>query len=1186
MSQFNLTESKITSPIFRKGNFIIEANAGTGKTYTIEGMVLRLILEGNVKIENILVVTFTNKATAELKERIFEKLQLATDLLENKTPPKTIHDPVLKWIVDTYRAPNDVLQFKKKLDHALGNYDEASILSIHGFCHKTLSNYALESNISFDFDLLEDEQGFIEEISQDFWRGIFYQNSMESVALLKTVFLKPEVFRPLFQTIDSKHQIKLLPEKLKGLEPEGILDGCLIQLEKIKRLWEDGAQVIKAIMENKSNILNARSYSPNSSCNKIKAMEQFVALNLIDQKQLSYFFQSNIQKSTKKNFLDKVPQHEIFIACEDFFQTYQPLKVSVQLSYFQYVKEKMKKKTSDKNLRSFKDMIYDLYYALLEDSKSQKKGKVSLKHVLQNKYTAVLIDEFQDTDPIQYQIFKNTFSKNTLFFIGDPKQAIYDFRGADIYAYLDGVKQADEKFELKINYRSEAGLVKAINYLFRLRNQPFVETQITYQTSESHIKNAGINLEGNQVPFELWLLEKSDPRFQPWIDSRKPNWIKRGAASDFIISTCVAETVKILKLSQDKKASIADRAIEPNDICFIVRSHQQAALVQNALRNAGVPSVIKTQESVFDSCEFLDLIRLLDAVIHPSDLALIRLVLVSEMVGLNAKELLEVDESAWDTYLEYFSHLHDLWVSDGFYVMIEDFLSYFRTRNVLLGLKGGERKLANVIHLIESLQKVESKQKLSMRNLLSWCIKSKQASHVSEETLLRLETDKEAVKVMTIHSSKGLEFSIVFCPFSGSAGKTREYFFHDEQNQLHLDLEKPEKHKEAVQTEILAEEMRLLYVALTRAKYKCYLIWGEVNGCENSALAYLLHDNQVRDKSLLMELKNKLEGQEHILLRSFPHEQIEEYIEFEELKEPKELHLETFQGKLNPSWVISSYNSLSRVETYIPEIEKDFDPYVKQEILSENKVENIFEAPLGTRMGECFHEILEKIDFQVADQKKILQHCVPILEKFQFNQIGLPQVTLEMIENILQVPLITNYSTFKLQDISPKKRISELEFYFTIEKSNSNKLKEILLSFPKHKALAATIKSLHFKTIRGYLNGFIDLVFEQEGRFYVLDWKSNFLGSKTEDYGEENMNQAMFVHHYTLQYYLYVLALHKYLKFRLPNYKFTTHFGGVFYLFLRGISQDDTNRHGIFYNSLEESEPFINVFEDFFQNTN
>jgi exodeoxyribonuclease V beta subunit len=1051
--KFDLIESPLAN-----GRTLIEASAGTGKTYTIAGIVLRLILEKNLGVGEILVTTYTELATAELRDRIRRLIRDALTGFETGHAPNEL----VAALLEREREPAETA---RRLRLALQTFDEAPIYTIHGFCQRMLKDRAFESGALFDAELIIDQTPILREIVDDFWRSHFYAGD------------------PMIANFALEN----------GLSPEKLL-------QLLFRLTNNPTLVVEPPLESKFDPL----------------ARQFVTLT-----------------ATAGPVGNEASQGELFAGCEELRVVGRKLLVSLEAKFLAWARAEMKRRKAQRNLLSFDDML-----TRLNDSLGAE-GGAALARSIRDRFKAALVDEFQDTDPIQYSIFEKIYtgSDASVFFIGDPKQAIYGFRGADVFTYIAAAQAtpAAQQFTLGKNWRSEAPLVRAVNTVFTARDRPFVLEGIGFEPVEAAGKADGGALTAGTLrksPLQVWLATNEKP-----ITDREANRLLPKAVAGEIGRLLNGD----LKLGEEK--------VEPRQIAVLVATNAEARIVQDALAGAHIPSVLYSAADVFKSHEALELERILAAVIEPTHERVLKAALTADALGLTgeALEALTRDDRAWETRLIQFQKYHRRWQEKGFVQMLRTLLLEQGVRARLLSYPDGERRLTNMLHLAELLHRLCNESRLGMNGLLKRLgeqIRDRNATH-SEEYELRLERDEKAVRVVTIHRSKGLEYDIVFCPYSWSGSeinKNQDLVFHDE-GRLILDLEKTGAHRQTQVRERLAEEVRLLYVALTRARHRCYFVWGNFKGGQNSGLGHLLGKEESgtpRSTGIRDRIYRALGGEPAIELVELDDIQPQLYRPAPEDTLP--LMSLAFNREIDCTYGISSFTRLISGHGSEPEApDEDAIEVEEPEAPSAPLPEatgSIFDFPRGTGPGTCLHHILEDLDFTDLA-------AMPDLVRSKLNAFsihGFDAAVCEMIRNTMRVPLEPTVPQLSLSSIAKEARLSELEFYFPVGAVERDSLVELLGD-----------RRLQFQPLSGFLKGFIDLVFAYHGRFYIVDWKSNWLGPIPDAYSTIAMEAEMARRFYHLQLSIYAVALHRFLRARQPGYTYEKNFGATYYLFLRGI---------------------------------
>ncbi|MDZ7332855.1 MAG: exodeoxyribonuclease V subunit beta [candidate division KSB1 bacterium] len=1186
----------LNSPL--AGTNLIEASAGTGKTYTITGLFLRLVIERALKVNEILVVTFTEAATAELRDRIRKFLRKAVRAFAEQGSDEQFFDQ----LVQKYGSNRSCML---ALRNAIRDFDQAAIFTIHGFCNRMLNENAFESRVLFDTELISQTDHLNQEIVNDFWRKFVYLESPLFVNFALANDSNPSSLLQLVNRRIMSPDFRIIPDD--ETDNQTLDRSSITQLEfnfqqawqAVRNSWDSARSEIENLLQNHPN-LNRQQYPLNKIPVWLTMMDQTLTSeedNLTLFPQLKKFTASSIAAGTKKNC--QAPQHPFFDLCETLFRSkdqletiYKKRLISLKIKLFSFWQTELARRKTEKNLQSFDDLLLKLYEALKSPSGND------LAAVIRNKFKAALIDEFQDTDPIQYAIFKAIFHHpdSILFLIGDPKQAIYGFRGADIFAYMDAARQVTNRYTLSCNWRSEPGLITAVNTIFGNCQLPFVFEEISFYPARAADRpdRQWLTIKAHQEPpLQLWVMESNQ-----FVEGDEP--IPKTDARQIIYRAVAAEICRLLTLSDQQGVWIGDQPLREMDIAVLVRRNSEAIALQRALASLNIPSVLFSTENLFDSHEALELQRLLESIAQPNDDFKLRVALATDLMGYSGEaiEAAMRDDDLWESWLVQFRNYHELWRRHGFFQMFRQLLIEQQVLPRLMSFPNGERRCTNVLHLAEVLNRVATERNLGMAMLLKWLAEQRDPTVPRlEQHQLRLETDENAVKLVTIHKSKGLEYPIVFCPFSWDGSRIRDskdfLLFHDEANHriLTLDLgaESRDLNLRQAEKEQLAENLRLLYVALTRAKHRCYLIWGRLNEAESSAPAYLLHQakgpnfdaifdatcarfQSLTDEQLFQDLQAiAFRSDQTIQLVEMAEPQITKY-------QPQRFQLQhlafqPFQGRIDSSWHISSYSSLVSRISYAAEL-PDYDPIEPLQLgatigavpTGSQAAVDIRSFPRGNKAGIFFHKIFELIDFQDQNLEIAAEIVSDNLQEFGFEPQWHP-VILGLIEKVLKLPLDPKQPDFNLSKISLSQRLNELEFYFPVKKIENQKLKQIFEHFAGaniSNTWPEQVGRLNFAPFQGFMKGFMDLVFQYDQRFYLVDWKSNFLGDQIEHYHQQRLLPVMEQEFYLLQYLIYTVALDQYLRQRWPGYQYERHFGGVFYIFLRGVEPALGPEYGLF----------------------
>ncbi len=1128
-----------------QGPNLIEASAGTGKTFTITGLYLRLVLEEGCRVERLLVVTFTNAATAELRARIRNRLVEALQAFEQGRSD----DPFCQALLD---RSQDHQQSQRRLRLAITGFDQAAIFTIHGFCQRVLSEHAFESGTPFEMELVSEENELLQEIAADFWRcrvqdlpsGLldFLQTKRELTPEWLLSEVQKGIGRPFLEVRGRALSADLLQREA------AFAQAFARAFEQVREIWMECREEIQALLRADTGL--SRSRYPKKSLDAwFRDMDDYLdRLPAAPFKTFKKFTASELAISANKG--KTPPEHPFFDACGRLAEAWDGASacraqalVALKKELLDYCNRELPVRKERAGIRSFDDLLLALHGAL-----SGREGG-ELIRTLQQRYSAILIDEFQDTDPIQYQIFSMIAhnSESPLFLVGDPKQAIYSFRGADIFAYRRARKDAKNHYTLETNWRSDPRLIDAVNALFMQRDSAFLYEWIPFRRvrAATAVQHALEDEEDAGAPFRIWLMPDEEKSL-PWQE-----------AEYLAAEATVTEIVRLLQRAQQGRIRIGTRRVNGGDIAVLVRSRRQGELVAHRLRERGVYSVQQSRENVFQTDEAKELRYVLRAIAEPAAEAAVMVALTTSLLGLDGDAIahLRQDEQALERQLELFRGYHQCWLEKGFIQMFRRLLLDGSVAKRLLGRVDGERRFTNLQHLGELLHQYDRTARPGMEGLLKWLLRQSQnGSTTSEAQELRLESDEELVQILTIHKSKGLEYPIVFCPFLWREKIHREtpgkiYCFHDEQREDRPVLELGSAHMErdralAIQEE-RAENLRLLYVALTRAKARCYITWGNtIKGAEKSALAWLLGADKNRPFTLERLLA---EAEGAIWAGPIPEGERTAVVPCGHSDEPGSV--KAFTRQFDRRRCVTSFSALTSGQM-ADQPDHDAQHAVPADAPARG---SIFDFPRGARAGRCIHSIFERLDFSGYEREQLEQLTEEAL-LFNGFDAGWVTVIADMVESVVSTPL-DHTTMLTLNRIPEDKRLIELEFHFPLSPMDARGLRSLLLEhgFAASETMRKAVEQIRFADVSGFMKGFIDLVFEVDGRFYLADYKSNWLGREPADYAGERLAHAMAQHAYYLQYLFYTLALHRYLALRLPGYCYERHFGGLFYLFVRGM---------------------------------
>jgi exodeoxyribonuclease V beta subunit len=1141
----------------RRGVNLVEASAGTGKTYAIAMLVLRLLTEEGIPIDRILVVTFTKAATAELKERIRRRLVMARDLLLGVGS-----DPD-QALIDWENLARDRRVYLERLQLALGDIDRAAIFTIHGFCQRMLQEQALESRQLFQVELVPDPVRIREQVVRDFWRQTMYEGNDLLSAVLFRHFNTPEA---LLSTVAK------IGGDISALEPQcpGVaeLAAHLTAAYDDLRLWWQNAH--ERLRQSFTEAIAGGYF-------KIKLTDVFD----LWWRQLADFFAGQrrnvpdgIEWLTVSGLLDCLNGRKLsteakklaFLAdwplagqlAERWLALERELRLAFRITLAEQLRTEVDRRLRKRGSMSYNDLILRLAAALDGDDGA------GLRRILADRFGAALIDEFQDTDAGQWRIFSSVFGGggHFLYLIGDPKQAIYRFRGADIHSYFAARERADHHLTLDRNFRSHPLLVEAVNKLFSADN-PFL---FPGDTMPYHPVAAGLTEEDGHLVSSGKILE---PMLYCHLPAPSPEGEKKKRWNSTDAAAAIREFA-VREISRLLTAGVSlvgkeNRPMRPRDIAILARRNDQAEEYQRALAAAGIPAVVASRKSVFKSGECEDLLRLLQAVDEPGNLRFIKAAMTTSWFGLSGQDLQTIwrDEEVFDGWRLRFQTYNRRWRDEGFLPMMSALLGEERVFAHLARQELAERRISNIYHLLELIQEAAADENLGPVQTLQWLQTMRAGGGSAEDFELRLESDEEAVQVVTMHGAKGLQYPVVFCPFlwyrtNWLKNEKELVTFHDREKRLRADLGSAdfEERRRQAERDELSEDLRLLYVAVTRAKLRCYVIWADVKGHApvedsfNSALGHLLFAAKPADEEGQIERLRHLAMGEGVAACEI------------DLDTPPAVGFANAQGKIKLScrqpsrrslqtvWQMSSYSALASQSIHEEEGIGEGRDAAFFDLAGDDQPIAVTGLPAGARFGNLVHDLLEEIPFKelAADGVDLTGYLEGLARRYGL-QIDAMKIT-GLLKNAVTTGLHgapTDKEVFTLADLDAGRLVREMPFYFHLGHTTTAMVNELLAADP-------AVVPLSYREMQGYLTGFVDLICEYGGRLYIVDYKTNNLGDRQADYAPTALLEAMRNHNYGLQYWIYSLVLHRYLDNCLEGYEYDRHFGGVMYLFVRGMN--------------------------------
>ena len=1191
-----------------RGTHLIEASAGTGKTFNITRIYLRLLLESKMSVTQILVMTYTNAATQELRGRLTETLQQAKQYWQSYEYREANPDPVFDELF-VRCCPELSLS---RLSLALVEMDEATIFTLHGFCQRILKQMAFSTGNALQITLQNDQQKALQRSVNDWFRLLrevpdkltllaqrnwhtpdAFLNNFESLIFSSVPALQVDI-----QTIESDHR-----DKLAALS---------------QRFAADFEHHLEQVTSQQSTLYQAQVASQKKvALQQQRECEFEQLLAWLQNRNISnipdgvgLFLNGNRYKGGAKenikSILKPIADMRKAIIAEVKAQQESTQKRQQELPLFEivaegvaFIKERIANEKAQRGEVSFDDLIQLLSEAVADDDK--------IAEQLVQTFPAALVDEFQDTDAMQYKILSKVYVEQPslpkgneniaplLVMIGDPKQAIYGFRGGDIFTYLRARGCADYVWYMDTNWRSTEHMVKAYNRVFWGNaldqvSQPVFGYGIRYEQVHSTPNSAAakrplgdLNTTERSTALTYFIADQTDLSVATPAQQKS---LQHAQLSQW----CVAEIKRLLC-----SVTLGDNPVKAADIAILVRNRKEAERIGEHLRGEGLTAVYLSDKTpLFSSRQAHELLLVMTGIWHcDSDSALIR-ALSSSLLGADRQSLAKMHHDPlageWSLLRKRTYEHQQIWLEQGVMALLLGLLKAYYQPTI-----DGERDLTNYLHLTELLEQA-SRQHSHPLQLLQWLRKQTEHIEADEQYEQRLESDAGLIKIITQHKSKGLEYPFVFVPYvneyrdpSKQNNSTRRIFrYYDPQTKSQIwQLGQSERAIQLLREQEQAENIRLLYVAITRAEYQCYLGIGEYPDSELSpiglALGKQLPQNiDISWHQFLSVLCQDPDNYCNVKLASQlpePQQQVGMQLPFADLM--AKTSLRGFEQK----WRVHSFSGLTRFSGHDSwtEREKEISTRTSENAKPQsNQMRYVF--PKGATPGNFIHDVFEHTDFCAPDwqlQCEIMNTKYALVEATQIPDI------VQWFEHVIDTPIEIGdqqSSIVTLRQLSPVQTLREAEFYFPITSFSSQDLLVLLAQHRQHLYVQGLLSSepltAHFQLsrsrIEGMMHGFIDLIFEYDGKFYVADYKSTYLGASADAYHPSALAENNALHAYDLQYLIYAVALHRYLQQQLPNYQPALHFGGVCYLYARGMcgmpkkpTQTANHSTGVFFTRID-----------------
>jgi len=1163
---------------------LVEASAGTGKTYALAGLFARAVIVERLRVPQILAVTYTVAATQELHERVRLRLKQALDLAqdwregdgetregdaaETAMLRRLLHQSLATELRESLPA------LRQRLARALREMDLAAIATIHGFCQRVLREHALDARQPLIASELETgTAAHREKLAADLWRA--FSQDQDGAAFLSRQFGR-------LQDLSRRLRDLLTPEPLLPPAPQALIDPrpqlmqAWAQVCHLFTLHGESAcgKVDEAIA---NSVLNASQYKAEhiSSLRRwLQSSTRSPSPPIMLHPKLHKYVPDALEKGTLKAKAGRTPQSPLFETFQPLVDAMAAIELWREASDLQQLHalraDALRREHARKqafNVRDYDDLIGELHEAVGSDPGT-------LTSALRKQFPCVLVDEFQDTDARQWEIFSRLFGEGGLILVGDPKQAIYRFRGGDVNTYVKAADTAQRESALERNFRSRPCVIDAVNTLFQSMPEGALGEGIAFLSTEAGGKaeDSDFLLDRHPAPAIHF---HAIPASESGRDYTKPVSVRMAA------ELCASHILQRLQPSEGSSLSIKDRRTQamrppqPRDFAVLVRDHRQAAEVRHALSVRGVPAVASGKESLYQSEEAQDLLALLLALRSPGDDRRLRAVLATPLLGWDAARIVALDIEArhqrgedlidGDALRRWQQDLvawRTRWERHGPQAMLAEVLAANAER--LLRQADGERRLTNYLQLGELMQSASGRNLGTQGQLDALRHDIAHADGENEAQQPRLESDAGRVQILTLHKSKGLEFPLVYLPFAGIGRQEKVgglAMYTSEEGQRVRQWETAQAFAGAPAwtdarrlhlKEETAEDMRLLYVGLTRASEALWVCCGPLSQHHNASLTRLMGA-----AAPTPELKARLGDKAGFSEGLTPAGKSSRLLTLPADSVPAS---RTAQRRLHRDWWIHSFSQLHKQQSHGASAMIETLPADDEAPLA-SLVPSRHRQFFGSRFGNVLHHALEHVDFAAwrdhagewppASQEKFL---IDALNSQGYPQrvhdAGIRELT-PLVARTLNAPLPEG---LRLCDLPREARLVELEFHLALRGATTHAFLELLHA---HGVALDRNDFGVWTQLSGLMNGKIDLTYRHDGRVYVMDYKSNDLPA----YDAAALSHTMASSEYDLQALLYTLAVHRWMRLRVgSSYDYDRDFGGVRYVFCRGLDAADPAR--------------------------
>jgi len=1160
---------------------LVEASAGTGKSFTLAHIVLRNVLEKNIKPDQILLLSFTKNTCSELRDKILLRFQALKLYLQNHNE-SNIDNTLKDWYIKFKKKGKSKDEIISQIDNFVNEIYKLQVTTFHAFCNNIIDEYSIEIGVTQDPYLENNIDSLYKDVIDNLWIEDFLGLNPELISAVTKkkissrfgTRINKSFFVEILKNIDQENIYKFqINNKYKNIDVNNYCNEffCLNWNEFCDEWNKKGNELFLQLIElgklikdcgGKSQIYAAKPRNDKfnqincwiEEINKRLYSENFIDLLYDISKDdllFKYFYNENISKEINKYNLKldftkfNLLQDKIYKIKEGFYTEF--VRIFTQLAYIKLIE--LKKRFS---IFNFNDLIKTVENIFLDSEIIN----ISALSKIQKRFKCVLVDEFQDTDNIQWNLIKKFFNTKNHFLlcVGDPKQAIYKFRGGDIETYLDARSKAIEVFTLTDNYRSSKKLMDVINKLYR---NGLKQSKLKYSKLTSKI-NENINSEFiKNDALEIIEFSKKDINIEDLV-------------TDFIVEFI-----------------LNNQEIDINKIAILTLNNSQCLDLKNKLNQFNLPCKIQNKQNIFDTEASYLLFLFIDCLLNPRIFKNITLLAASKFIEIELEEFLNDGIS---NKLEILINKCIIWSQEirekGFLNIVHELLINYKSYSII---KDPDLN-SNLFQLSEIFEIELINNDFNLNKVFNWYKNQSDPSLricTGEDFLTKDYNLQNGINLSTIHSSKGLEFDIVLCPYlsiiSNKSNKIKGPIWKSNINRkIYINISnnysKVKNFKLLEEEDLFKESERLIYVALTRSKYK------------------LIVFNDLEDKNNILN-NDLLNNLENLNIYKSNYEVIKEKEKIKKIFSKFQINrtnnnlwkIDNFNKQISKEFNSDQFISYSSYSSWIRK-DKNIEPVIYQykdyedsvSIIKKsnfNKSKNyptyfsypnpLSEFPKGNIAGTCLHKIIERFEFRNDNNKELIDL---IIEELNFHQID-PSLAFKVkdaILRIINISLGSQLQNKKLVDIQNEYLLKEVKYDLTLSYEgrniNSHDISKCFLLDQEYEfgeEYAAKINDLQIMN-KGFHSGCIDCVFPigntlEDSKWWLIDWKSNLISESDNsaclprNYNYENMRDEMIKHNYPLQSHLYLLALHRLLKWRIKNYQPHKHLGGYIYLFLKGL---------------------------------